>query len=96
MAGEVLRNASDEDHLAYHLEHDYTLLDLNDREREILEYAAKLASRPHLLSERDVAPLIGIGLIENQLVELAAGVALCCFSVRCGDIAGVSGMNSDL
>lgn len=95
MAGEALRKASDEDHLAYHLEHDYTLLDLDDREREILEYAAKLAAQPHLLSESDVEPLIGIGLSENQLVELAAGVMLCCFNVRCGDIGGLSGMNSE-
>ena len=80
--GESLRDISDYDHLVYHLEHDYTLLELDDQEREMLEFAATLLLAPGRLDESDVQSLYTAGFTENELIELVTVISLCSLNNR--------------
>lgn len=80
--GESLRDISDDDHLVYHLEHDYTLLELDDQEREMLEFSVRLLLTPGRLDESDVQSLYTAGFTENELIELVTVVSLCSLNNR--------------
>lgn len=68
---------------------DYARLDLSDRERAVLDYAAKLTRTPSAMVEQDLSPLQQVSLTDRDILDLNLCVAYFAYVNRIADGLGV-------
>jgi uncharacterized peroxidase-related enzyme len=68
---------------------DYASAPLSDRERALLDYAAKLTRTPGRMVESDLAPLRAAGLSDGDILDAALVVGYFAYVNRIADGLGV-------
>ncbi len=72
------------------LQSDYTQAPINDRERALLDYAAKLTRTPQAMTEADLTPMRNAGLSDADILDANLVTAYFAFVNRIADGLGVA------
>lgn len=92
--GEFLRAASRDDHLVYHLEHDWKEGPIDDQERAMLTFVEKLNNQPGKIAAEDVEALRKAGFEETGVLDIIMITALFNFMNRVLDGVGIRAEDS--
>lgn len=87
--GEFLRAASRDDHLVYHLEHDWKEGPIDDQERAMLTFVEKLNFQPGKVTAEDVEALRQAGFEELGVLDIIMITSLFNFMNRVLDGVGI-------
>ncbi|MBI3994291.1 MAG: hypothetical protein HY342_13535 [Candidatus Lambdaproteobacteria bacterium] len=68
--------------MARHIERDHTRADLDEDDRAMLDFAAKLNRVPAAIGEGDIAALRGVGFSDEQIMDIVLVTALFNFNNR--------------
>lgn len=74
---------------ADHILRDWRTAPLNERERALCEYAAKLAGPPHRVGGSDLSPLRAVGLDDVAITDLVQVVSYFSYINRIAEGLGV-------
>lgn len=88
--GESLRRLVEDDALIAQLREDYTQAPLNEADRTMLDYVAKLTETPSAVIEADVEALREAGFSDRAILDVAQITAYFAFVTRLADGLGVS------
>ena len=88
--GEGLRRLTRDAQLVQHLKNDYRLAPLSDKDRAMLDYAARLTREPWTVREGDVQALRVAGFIDRDILDIAQIVAYFAYVNRIADGLGVA------
>jgi uncharacterized peroxidase-related enzyme len=87
--GESLRRLTRDDELVARLKEDYRRASLNDPDRAMLDYVAKLTNTPSAITENDVATLRECSFEDRAILDIAQITAYFAFVTRLADGLGV-------
>jgi len=88
--GESLRRLTGDAPLVEQLKEDYVYAPLNDADRAMLDYAAKLTRAPHDVAEEDVEALREAGFSDRAILDVAQVTAYFAFVTRMAEGLGVT------
>ncbi len=87
--GAGLRNLIDDDNLVGQLKTDFRAADLNNEDRAMLEYAAKLTLEPWNMKKSDVEKLREAGFSDAAILDICQVAGYYAFVNRLADGLGV-------
>ncbi len=87
--GEFLRAAARDDHLVYHMEHDWKQGPIDEQERAMLTFVEKLNFQPGKVAAEDVEALRQAGFDEPGVLDIIMITALFNFMNRVLDGVGI-------
>ena len=87
--GESLRRLTGDDALVEQVKEDFVYAPLNDADRAMLKYAAKLTQVPHEVVEEDVEALRDKGFSDRAILDVAQITAYFAFVTRMAEGLGV-------
>ena len=85
-----LRQLTKDEALVTQLEDDYTQADLNQADRVMLDYAAKLTQTPYAMTPADVEALRAAGFDDRAILDIAQITAYYAYVNRIADGLGVA------
>ena len=88
--GEGLRRLTRNPQLVQQLQDDYRLASLSDKDRTMLDYAAKLTREPWAVAEHDVQALRATGFSDTDVLDIAQIIAYFAYVNRIADGLGVA------
>jgi len=67
---EALRFYAKDDDWVKQIQHDYTKANLSEKDRQMLDYAAKLTHSPSSVTEKDVEALRAVGFSDEEILSI--------------------------